>query len=101
MELSITLEDTMTLGALRTLANGLGKRLVITLANGEAGPAPMRRGRPPAAAGAPAVAEAPKGPRGRKFRRPRKPLSAEARAKLAKNLEKARAAQAAKRAKAR
>ncbi len=78
--ISIELADDMTLGTLRSLAQSMGKRLVVSFAGGA-----RRKVEEPAA---PA-------PRARKGRRRRK-LSPEGRAALARNLAKARAVRSAK-----
>ncbi len=97
-QLTLALSDDMTLGQLRALAQGLGRRLVVSFGDGGAAPAaaPVRRGpgRPrrnpeaPAAA-APAPAATSKGGR------PKRQLSPEAKAALRRNLAKARAARSA------
>lgn len=84
--ISIELDESLTVRALRQIAQNLGKRLVISF---EVEKSPTR-------AAGPATAQRTE-PAGRATRRKRRKLSPEARAALAKNLEKARAAQAAKR----
>lgn len=86
--ISVELDETMTLRALRQAAQAVGKRLVISFENEKSGSRTAR---------APAPAARPVEPGQRTGRRKRRKLSPAARAALAKNLEKARAAQAAKR----
>lgn len=83
-QISIELNDGLTIGALRTVARGMGKRLVISFADGA--PRNSRRARKASESAIPA--------NGR--RRRRRKLSPEVRAKLAENLKKARAARSAK-----
>ena len=87
-QIAIELGDDITLGTLRALAQGVGKRLVISFDGGARSSAAngrATRGRPRAGAA---------GPSGNGRRR--RKLSPEARAALARNLVKARAARSAK-----
>jgi hypothetical protein len=87
-QITITLGDDMTLGALRAVAQSMGKRLVITLADAAPTRAAARTG------SRQGVADTPAQPVPKPKRRRRK-LTAEARAALVKNLAKARAVRSA------
>ena len=91
-QITINLEDDMTIGALRALAQSMGKRLAITLVEANDGRKPVavsekKNGRA-------RVAAAPEPAKGGGRKRRRK-LSAEARAALGRNLAKARAVRSA------
>ena len=91
-QITIDLDDDMTIGALRALAQSMGKRLAITLVEAKDGRRPVaatdkKKGRAREAA-APEPAKSNGGRRRRK-------LSPEARAALGRNLAKARAVRSA------
>ena len=87
--ISIDLDDDMTIGDLRRVADSMGRRLYITFQEGPPS-RPMRPGPRPMATSPAMDGERPSRRGGRR------PMSPEVRAALARNLEKARAARSAK-----
>ncbi len=91
-QITINLDDDMTLGTLRALAQSMGKQLAITLVEAKDGRTPVAASTKKKGRAREAATPEPAKSDGRKRRRK---LSPEARAALGRNLAKARAVRSA------